>query len=274
VKTGKARVRWVAVVGVLGTVALAAGAFSLSFTSLMHLALRCNVEASQAWEWPLIVDGTIVVATVGAVAKSGHKGTGYAWLLLAAGSLVSVAGNALQAIRLPSDEPPWVAAAVAMIPPIALLASTHMTVILIRPDEPKPTPHPDQATPAETHSGVPETPATHNPQTPSIGAGTARVGAYDVSTMPGMPQHPASMGAPGLSVSPGTRPAPRRQAVVDGDDDVDGDGSRTFKAEKAQSMRLAGFSTAEIAEALGVSTGSVRRYLKPSPSTDQTGAIQ
>ena len=265
-KTGKMRVRWVAVVGVLGTVALAAGAFSLSFTSLMHLALRCNVEASQAWEWPLIVDGTIVVATVGAVAKSGHKGTGYAWLLLAAGSLVSVTGNALQAIRLPSDEPPWVAAAVAMIPPIALLASTHMTVILIRPDEPKPTPHPDQATPAETPSAVLVTPAAHNPQTPSIGVSVGDV----VPT--GIPQRPASAGASSLSSYTGTRTAPRRQAV-DGDD-PDGDGSRTFKAEKAQSMRLAGFSTAEIADALGVSTGSVRRYLKPSPSTDQTGAIQ
>jgi hypothetical protein len=251
----------VAVVGVLGTVLLAAGAFSLSFTSLMHLALRCNVEASQAWEWPLIVDGTIVVATVGAVARAGRKGTGYAWLLLAAGALVSVTGNALQAIRLPSEEPVWVNAAVAMIPPIALLATTHMTVILTRGDE-KTTAHDSEvSTPDATLAAS------------GVDTGVAGMGVRPASVSPGMASGPTTMGAPVLSISPGTPPVPARRTVVDGDD-IDGDGSRTFKAAKAQNMRAAGFSTAEIAQALGVSTGSVRRYLKPSPSADQTGALE
>jgi len=57
------KVGWVAVVGIIGTIALAAGAFSLSFTSLMHLALRSGIDPSQAWEWPLIVDGMIIVAS-------------------------------------------------------------------------------------------------------------------------------------------------------------------------------------------------------------------
>ena len=47
-----------------GTVFIAAGAFWLSFTSLADLAARSGIGAGQAWAWPLIVDGIIVVATV------------------------------------------------------------------------------------------------------------------------------------------------------------------------------------------------------------------
>ena len=109
--------RWVAAVGIVGTVALAAGAFSLSFTSLMHLALRSGIDPAQAWEWPLIVDGMIIVATLGVVARAGRPGTGFAWLLLVAGAATSIIGNALQAARLPTQEPTWIAVGVATIPP-------------------------------------------------------------------------------------------------------------------------------------------------------------
>ena len=53
----------VAVVTALaGTVFIAAGAFWLSFTALADLARRSGVDAGQAWAWPLIVDGIIVVS--------------------------------------------------------------------------------------------------------------------------------------------------------------------------------------------------------------------
>ncbi len=56
---------WTAVVG---TVFIAVGAFWLSFTALADLARRSGIVATQAWAWPLIVDGIIVVGTVAVVA--------------------------------------------------------------------------------------------------------------------------------------------------------------------------------------------------------------
>ena len=60
--------RWAVVTAVSGTVFIAAGAFWLSFTALADLARRSGIDAGQAWAWPLIVDGIIVVATVAVVA--------------------------------------------------------------------------------------------------------------------------------------------------------------------------------------------------------------
>ncbi|MEU1970787.1 DUF2637 domain-containing protein [Microbacterium sp. NPDC019599] len=118
---------------VAGTVFIAAGAFWLSFTSLSDLARRSGLGADQAWAWPLIVDGIIVVATVAVVVLSGTRGVWYPWMLLFAGALISVTGNALHAVvTTTSDVPLVVAAAVAAVPPLVLLAITHLTSVLTR----------------------------------------------------------------------------------------------------------------------------------------------
>ena len=62
---------WTAVVG---TVFIAVGAFWLSFTALADLARRSGIAPTQAWAWPLIVDGIIVVGTVAVVALAGQRG--------------------------------------------------------------------------------------------------------------------------------------------------------------------------------------------------------
>lgn len=116
---------------VAGTVFIAILAFSLSFRSLANLARRSAIAHSQAWMWPLIVDGIIVVATVSVVALAGHKSNWYAWLLLGAGAAVSVAANAAHAlVDSDTDVPGAVAASVAAVPPLVLLAITHLTVVL------------------------------------------------------------------------------------------------------------------------------------------------
>nr|WP_169747670.1 DUF2637 domain-containing protein [Demequina iriomotensis] len=118
---------------VAGTVFIAAGAFWLSFTALRDLAARSGVSAAQAWAWPLIVDGIIVVATVSVVALADHRSTWYPWLLLLGGALVSVAANAIHAVvAADSDVPAVLAASVAAVPPVVLLAITHLTVVLTR----------------------------------------------------------------------------------------------------------------------------------------------
>ncbi|GAA1576634.1 hypothetical protein GCM10009692_15420 [Leucobacter aridicollis] len=136
---------------ITGTVFIAAGAFWLSFTALADLARRSGIDAGQAWAWPLIVDGMIVVATVAVVALANQsRPTWYPWTLLAAGAVVSVTANAIHAIiASDTDVPAILAASVAAIPPLVLLSITHLTVILTRPTT---TPDADVilAAPAET----------------------------------------------------------------------------------------------------------------------------
>ncbi|MCH1882888.1 helix-turn-helix domain-containing protein [Agrococcus sp. ARC_14] len=126
--------RWAVVTAAAGTVFIAAGAFWLSFTSLADLAARSGIGAGQAWAWPLIVDGIIVVATVAVVALAGQRSAWYPWALLVGGALVSVTANAIHAVvAADADVPGVLAASVAAVPPVVLLAITHLTVILTRP---------------------------------------------------------------------------------------------------------------------------------------------
>ncbi|WP_282836735.1 DUF2637 domain-containing protein [Microbacterium flavum] len=129
--------RLAVVTAITGTVFIAAGAFWLSFTALTDLARRSGIDAGQAWAWPLIVDGIIVVATVAVVALANQRRpTWYPWTLLAAGAVVSVTANAIHAIiAADADVPPVLAASVAAIPPLVLLSITHLTVILTRPTQ-------------------------------------------------------------------------------------------------------------------------------------------
>ncbi|MEV8369077.1 DUF2637 domain-containing protein [Microbacterium sp. NPDC064584] len=119
---------WTAVVG---TVFIAVGAFWLSFTALADLAHASGIAATQAWAWPLIVDGIIVVGTVAVVALAGQRGAWYPWMLLMIGAAVSVAANSIHAvIAADADVLPVLAASVAAVPPLVLLAITHLTVVL------------------------------------------------------------------------------------------------------------------------------------------------
>lgn len=125
--------RWAVRTAVCGTVFIAVGAFWLSFTSLADLAHRSGIGARQAWAWPLIVDGIIVVATVAVVALAGNRASWYPWALLVGGAVVSVTANAIHAvIAADADVPSILAGAVAAVPPVVLLAITHLTVILAR----------------------------------------------------------------------------------------------------------------------------------------------
>ena len=116
---------------VAGTVFIAGGAFWLSFTALADLARRSGIAPTQAWAWPLIVDGIIVVGTVAVVALAGQRDAWYPWMLLLAGAAASVAANAIHAVvAADASLPPVLAASVAAVPPLVLLAITHLTVVL------------------------------------------------------------------------------------------------------------------------------------------------
>lgn len=130
---GSERWGWSVITAACGTIGIALGAFWLSFTALADLARRSGIASSQAWVWPLLVDGLIVVATIAVVALDGRAGAWYPWGLLIAGALVSVAANAMHAVvAAEAAVPGLLASVIASVPPLVLLASTHLTVVLIR----------------------------------------------------------------------------------------------------------------------------------------------
>lgn len=146
---------WAVVTAATGTVLIGVGAFWLSFMALADLAARSGIAPEQAWIWPLLVDGLIVVSTIAVVALDGRPGAWYPWALLICGALVSVAANSLHAIVAADASVPGVlAATVAAVPPLVLLASTHLTVVLTRSTTRAPNP-------ATT---MPELPAVAEPE--------------------------------------------------------------------------------------------------------------
>ena len=66
---------------------------------LVTLGERCSRWPS--WLWPLIIDGTIIAATLGIVALAPYRdqlrNRGFFWVVLGIAALVSVGGNVLHA---------------------------------------------------------------------------------------------------------------------------------------------------------------------------------
>lgn len=228
---------------VTGTVLIAAGAFWLSFVALADLARRSGIDAGQAWAWPLIVDGIIVVATVAVVALAGTRSAWYPWLLLMFGAGLSVTANSIHAvIAADVDVPSLLAASVAAVPPLVLLAITHLTVILTR-HHAHPAPTPDSALedlpPHDVDTVIAPAAATMAVDAPAPGASDAA------------PEHaPASDPTPALEVG---------RARVNGQE------GRAV----AGVLREAGWSNKKIARHLGVDPSTVGRW-HPQPSPLRT----
>ncbi|MQY22449.1 DUF2637 domain-containing protein [Nocardia macrotermitis] len=117
---------------VLVIVGVGAAAFVLSFTTLRDLAKLAHIPASTAWLFPLIVDGTIIQATLGWLVLAKSPERKYFMGVLAAGSLISVAGNSIHAVANGHQLPAWLCAIVAAIAPISLLIDTHGLAVLFR----------------------------------------------------------------------------------------------------------------------------------------------
>lgn len=242
---------WAVYSSASGTVLIACGAFWLSFVALADLARRSGIAREQAWIWPLLVDGLIVVATVAAVALDRRPGAWYPWTLLTGGALVSVAANALHAlVTADTDMPLLLASAVASVPPLVLLASTHLTVVLIRSARPRPAvdaePVLENAEHA-AHAADPEPIAAVTPvEAPAI------VPVEPVAALPD-PHAPAPEPAP----EPGSAPEPEPESVPEVD----------RRAEAARLREEHGWSNKRIARELGVHASTIGRWLpRPAPS--------
>jgi len=223
---------WAVVTAAVGTMLIGAGAFWLSFVALADLAERSGIARGQSWIWPLLVDGLIVVATVAVVALDGRRTAWYPWTLLIGGAGVSVTANAAHAI-LAADltVPAMLAAVVAAIPPLVLLAATHLTVVLTRPAD-----HNTEPTPAASVE-LPALDAAETTEPQPEEAPTEPV--EDAETRP-----PLRLTPPETS-SGGTRP-----------DVSEGSGRRV----RAEELRSLGWSNKRIAREVGVHPSTVGRW--------------
>jgi hypothetical protein len=62
--------RWTYRTSAAGVIVLAAAAFTLSYDALHQLALDSRVRPALAWLWPVVIDGTIVVALLTVLAAN------------------------------------------------------------------------------------------------------------------------------------------------------------------------------------------------------------
>ncbi|WP_245207853.1 MULTISPECIES: DUF2637 domain-containing protein [Rhodococcus] len=140
--------------GVTITVGIGAAAFILSFLALRDLCIQAGQPREIAFLFPVIVDGTILQATMGVVSRRhDHRARRFFWKILIGAATVSIAGNAIHAVL--TTTPGFnsvLAAVIATLPPISLLASTHALTVLGRRTA-APTENP-----AETH--IESAPAT------------------------------------------------------------------------------------------------------------------
>lgn len=239
---------WAVVTAASGTVLIGAGAFWLSFTALADLAMRSGIAAGQAWIWPLLVDGLIVVATVAVVALDGHRTAWYPWALLVAGAMVSVTANAAHALVTAEATVPGVlAATVAAVPPLVLLASTHLTVVLIRSTRMAETSTAEQSAPVllPATSSEDEAPHLSTPEALAL-VESQETEELAVSVAPeSVPSEPVAPELSEVDVPP----------VVE---------ASTGRRERAARLRGEGWSNKQIARDMGVHPSTVGRWL-PRP---------
>jgi hypothetical protein len=117
---------------VAATVLLVIGvSFLLSFQSQMELAIAARIRPDVAWGWPIIVDGTIVIATFAALILQprGKRVSWYPWANLILFGVLSIYANGIHA----TDTQPavWELFIIGAVPAVGLLVSTHMLVIML-----------------------------------------------------------------------------------------------------------------------------------------------
>ncbi|MFQ6331338.1 DUF2637 domain-containing protein, partial [Nocardia sp. CWNU-33] len=155
---GMAWARWSAV---LVVVVIGVAAFVLSFAALEDLAKKAHTPEGLAWLFPVIVDGTIIQATIAVLALADTDGRKWFECVLVAGAAVSIGGNIAHALVSGHGVG---AAVLAVIAPAALLIDTHGLAVLLRTRRPAST---ELAEPAEpVTDSAPAEPSTPEPSTP------------------------------------------------------------------------------------------------------------
>jgi Protein of unknown function (DUF2637) len=153
---------------------------SLSYDALHQLALDSRVRPGLAWLWPVVIDGTIVVALLTVLAaKRAAARAGYPWALAGLFSAASVAFNVAHA----PDRP--VARLVFAMAPVALVLTTHLLMQQVswrqptpgRPTAPAPQADFEPEQQAEPEPAHPHGPGDHPAPEPAGAGQRGKVGA-------------------------------------------------------------------------------------------------
>ena len=172
--------RWTYRTSATGVLVLAAAAFTLSYDALHQLALDGLVRPGLAWMWPVVIDGTIVVALLTVLAaKRAHTPAGYPWALAGLFSAASVAFNIAHA----PDRP--VARLVFAMAPVALVLTTHLLMQQVswrqppssRPAAPAPQADLEPEQDGGSRPAHPHTPGDHPAPEPAGAGQRGKVGA-------------------------------------------------------------------------------------------------
>ncbi|MEU3014702.1 DUF2637 domain-containing protein [Nocardia asteroides] len=139
-------IRWARWSAVVIVVAIGIAAFVLSFAALRDLAVRAHTPSHLAWLFPVIVDGTIIQATIAVLALADSAERTFFTRVLIAGATVSIGGNIAHALIASHS---LLAAILAVIAPAALLLDTHGLAVLLRSRNTAPAEHVEPAEPAE-----------------------------------------------------------------------------------------------------------------------------
>jgi hypothetical protein len=112
------------------------GSFILSFSALWDLASEIWPQRHLSWIAPVLIDGTILSATISLFAvaddQDRHRRV-YFWFLLILSAVISMGGNALHAYSADTETlSPAIAVIGGTLPPAFLLLSTHGLVLLLR----------------------------------------------------------------------------------------------------------------------------------------------
>jgi hypothetical protein len=202
--------RWTYRTSAAGVLVLAAAAFTLSYDALHQLALDSRVRPALAWLWPVVIDGTIVVALLTVLAaKRAATRAGYPWALAGLFSAASVAFNIAHA----PDRP--VAQLVFAMAPVALVLTTHLLMQqvgwrLSAPGRTTAAVPDQQAEPEPAHPHAPgdhPAPEPRSPDQPTPAGARARVrAAYEAQIQAGQPPTGAGLArAAGVSERYGQR---------------------------------------------------------------------
>ena len=137
-----ARADWTLAGAVSITAIIVVSSFVLSFATLRDLAVMAGISNELSWLWPVVVDGTILQATISVIAltrtDSRSRARVYFWFVLFVSAVVSVSANALHAVEVGGGRiHPALAAVIATVAPVSLLASTHGIVELLRGRQPQ-----------------------------------------------------------------------------------------------------------------------------------------
>lgn len=230
---------------VVGTYVIAVLAFALSYSNLVDLAVRAGYSPAMAWAWPLAVDGLAVVAT-SAVMRLREDRT-YAWILLGASTTVSVVAGAAAHLLPAGPLPGWAGACVAVIPPLCLLVAPHLAVQMRR----------DAA--GATHGD-----AAHTDAAPVVATEPDENMPENIITATDQARRTA------------TQPEPQRDALFDMPATTDGPAPMTRDDMRAEAIRLlatTNLSQRAVADRVGTSEASVRRWRKAADAADATPAL-